>query len=65
MDRVVHRHTVFPSLGAVYSAGYFVSSYTVVPLLFQLLCSINTWAWLIFVLSCGIPFSKSPSTKAR
>jgi glucan biosynthesis protein C len=29
-------------------------SYTVGSLLYQLLRSINTWAWLIFVLACGI-----------
>jgi len=29
-------------------------SYTVGSLLYQLLRSINTWAWLIFILACGI-----------
>ena len=36
------------------SAWEFSPSYTVGSLLYQLVYSINTWAWLVFVLSCGI-----------
>ena len=45
-------------LGAINVAGHFVPmaspSYTVGSLLYQLLRSINAWAWLVFVLACGI-----------
>ncbi len=49
----------FSSMGATYLAGpglawTFSPSYTVGSLLFQLLYSINTWAWLVFILACGM-----------
>ena len=49
----------FFSIGATIFAGpgvawEFSPSYTAGSLLYQLVYSINTWAWLVFVLSCGI-----------
>lgn len=49
----------FFSIGATVLAGpgvawEFSPSYTAGSLLYQLVYSINTWAWLVFVLSCGI-----------
>jgi glucan biosynthesis protein C len=46
-------------MGAAFAAGYgmtweFSPDYTVASLLYQLLRSINTWAWLVFILSCSI-----------
>ncbi len=45
--------------GATYAAGYLQTwasspSYTPGALLYQLLLSIYAWAWIVFVLSCGI-----------
>ncbi len=45
--------------GATYAAGYLETwasspNYTPGALLFQLLLSIYAWAWIVFVLSCGI-----------
>jgi glucan biosynthesis protein C len=48
----------FALIGATYAAGYLEtwasSSYTPGAVLYQLLLSIFTWAWIVFVLSCGI-----------
>ena len=49
----------FLLIGATYAAGYLETwasshNYTAGALLYQLLLSIYTWAWLVFVLSCGI-----------
>jgi glucan biosynthesis protein C len=48
----------FLIIGATYAAGYLEtwasSSYTPGALLYQLLLSIYTWAWIVFVLACGI-----------
>jgi glucan biosynthesis protein C len=48
----------FTLIGAAYAAGYLEtwasSSYTLGAVFYQLLLSIFTWAWLVFVLSCGI-----------
>jgi peptidoglycan/LPS O-acetylase OafA/YrhL len=50
----------FALIGATYAAGYletwYSPSYTAGALLFQLLLSIHTWAWIIFILSCGMSF---------
>ena len=45
--------------GVTYVTGYLETwvsspSYTPGALLFQLLLSINAWAWIVFILSCGI-----------
>jgi glucan biosynthesis protein C len=48
----------FLLIGATYAAGYletwYSPSYTAGALLFQLLLTIHTWAWIVFILSCGI-----------
>ena len=51
--------TAFFIMLATYFAGYLVAwetspTYTTGYLLYQLLRSMNTWAWLVFILSCGI-----------
>jgi peptidoglycan/LPS O-acetylase OafA/YrhL len=50
----------FLLIGVTYAAGYletwYTPSYTPGALLFQLLLSIFTWAWIVFVLSCGMSF---------
>ena len=51
----------FLLIGVSYFAGYLTSweaspSYSPGYLLYQLLRSINTWAWLVFVLACGMRY---------
>jgi peptidoglycan/LPS O-acetylase OafA/YrhL len=50
----------FALIGAAYAAGYLEtwasSSYTPGALFYQLLLSIFTWAWIVFILSCGMSF---------
>jgi peptidoglycan/LPS O-acetylase OafA/YrhL len=57
----------FSGLGATYLAGpgltwQFSPSYTVGSLLYQLLYSINTWAWVVFILSCAMRWLNRNST---
>jgi peptidoglycan/LPS O-acetylase OafA/YrhL len=60
----------FFSIGATVLAGpgmawEFSPSYTVGSLLYQLVYSINTWAWLVFILSSGIRWLNRSSAVLR